>query len=137
MAPSPSPALDVDLSRLTLRTLTTCWLAQALLAAAIGLFLPIPVRPLLIDRGPCGQEEWRALLARYSELHLQDRLGQQRFSPVIQVSVFGERETSRPPAPGRLAENSSVGVREGARLMALQARLPGALVLSCDPTDSP
>lgn len=137
MAPSPTPTLDIDLSRLTLRALTTCWLAQALLAAVIGLLLPIPVRPLLIDRGTCGQNEWRALLARYSELHLQDRLGQQRFSPVIQVSVFGERETLRPPAPGRLAGNSSLGVREGARLRALQARLPGALVLSCDPTDSP
>lgn len=135
MAPSPTPGQDVDLSRLTLRTLATCWLAQALVAATIGLFLPIPVRPLLIDRGPCGQGEWRALLARYSELHRQDQLGQQRFSPVVQVSVFGERETSRPPAPGRLASSSSVGVREKSRLTALQARLPGALVLSCDSSD--
>lgn len=131
MAPSPRLALEADLRRLTLQTLAAGWLGQLLLAGLFSLWLPIPVRSLLIDRGACGPSQWQALLRRYADLHRADGLGQQRFSPVIQLSVFGERVTPRPPAPPRLALATPVGVRERARLSALRDRYPSALVLSC------
>lgn len=135
MAPSPPAALEADLRRLTLQTLPVCWLVQASLGALIGFALPIPVRPLLIDRSACGAGQWQALLGRYGALYWQDQLGQQRFSPVIQVSVLGERLSPRLPAPHRLASASPLGVREGVRLAALRERYPSALVLSCQTPD--
>lgn len=119
------------LHRLTLQTLASCWLAQALLAAFLHHWLPIPVRPLVVDRGGCTAARWADLLRHYSALHRQDRLGQQRFSPVIQVSVFGERRTARPPAPDQLGGEPVVGVREEGRLAEVRRRHPSALELSC------
>lgn len=129
---SPSRArLESDLRRLTLQTLAACWLTQAALAAVVRLALPIPERPLLIDRGGCATSQWQELLQRYSALQLQHQLGQQRFHPVIQASVFGERIAERLPSRERLAASPPVGVRELRRLAALRARYPSALVLSC------
>jgi hypothetical protein len=135
MAPSSPPALEADLRRLTLQTLAACWLAQVLLAGLFHQWLPIPVRPLLMDRGGCGAAQWRDLLRRYGDLHLQDRLGRERYSPVIETSVFGERFSLRPPDPQRLAAAPTVGVRERSRLAVLRDRYPKALVLSCQSTD--
>jgi hypothetical protein len=131
MAPSSRSLLTADLHRLTLQTLATCWLAQALLAALISQWLPIPVRPLVVDRGACTEARWQELLHRYSGLALQERLGQRRFSPVIQVSVFGEQFSARLPGLDAFSAVPPVGVREEARLSALRERYPSALVLSC------
>ena len=131
MAPSSRSLLAADLLRLTLQTLATCWLAQVLLAALISQWLPIPVRPLVVDRGACTETQWQELLHRYRGLALQERLGQRRFSPVIQVSVFGERLSARLPGLDPLAAAPPVGVREEAKLSALRKRYPSALVLSC------
>jgi hypothetical protein len=137
MAPSPPPALGIRLGRLTGQTLVTCWLAQGLWAAMVSLWLPIPVRPLLIDRSACDGAQWHHLLRRYADLHLQDQLGQQRFSPVIEVSVLGERLTPRLPPPRRLARVALVGVRAGPRLAALRDRYPSALLLACPAAAGP
>jgi hypothetical protein len=136
MVPSSHSVLEGELRRLTLQTLAACWLGQALLAALFSQWLPIPVRPLVIDRGGCGGAQWRQLLQRYSRLHLQDRLGRERFSPVVEASVFGERLSARPPDPRQLAAAPLVGVRAASRLTALRSRHPNALVLSCPGDDS-
>lgn len=131
MASPTRAALDADLRRLTLQTLAGCWLTQGLLAALIAWGLPIPVRPLVVDRGACTPRQWDKLLGRYSQLHLQDQLGVRRFRPVIQTSVFGERVSALAPAPDQLAADFPAGVRDGGRLAALLDRHPTALVLSC------
>jgi hypothetical protein len=136
MATSSRAALAADLRRLSLQTLAVCWLTQGLLAALIAQGLPIPVRPLVVDRGACTPGQWRELLRRYGHLHVQDRLGLRRFRPVIQTSVFGERLSPHPPAPEELAAARPVGVREEGRLAALADRYPAALVLSCASTVS-
>ena len=99
--------------------------------------MPIPARPLVLDRGACGAVEWQELVRRYRELLLQQRLGLRRFTPVIETSVFGERVTLDPPRPELLASAVPVGVRQGARLAALRDRYPSALVLSCRDTEPP
>lgn len=132
MAQSLPPALDAELRRLTLRTLAAGSLGQLLLAALLHQAFPLPVRPLLIDRGGCGLSQWQALLRRYGDLHQHDLLGQHRYSPVVQVSVFGERLTPSPPAPRFLGATPPVGVRDGRRMAALRARYPSALVLACE-----
>lgn len=131
MAHPPPQALRAQWIRLTGQTLAACWLVQGLLAAMITHALPIPQRPLVIDRGACSAAQWRDLLRRYSSLHLQDRLGQQRFSPVIQANALGERLTPHPPAPRQLATVALVGVQAGSRLAVLRDRYPSALLLSC------
>ncbi|MFN9547522.1 MAG: hypothetical protein ACK6AD_10730 [Cyanobacteriota bacterium] len=135
MASSAFPR--VALHRLTGQTLAACWLAQALLAVLFTQALPIPARPLVLDRGACGAVEWQELVRRYRELLLQQRLGLRRFTPVIETSVFGERVTLDPPRPELLASAVPVGVRQGARLAALRDRYPSALVLSCRDTEPP
>jgi hypothetical protein len=135
MVPPSHSVLEADLRRLTLQTLAGCWLLQALLAVVCHHWLPIPVRPLVIDRGDCGDAAWRALLERYGELHLRHQLGWERFSPVIETSVFGVRLSGRPPDPQELAAIPPVGVRATARLGALRARHPDAVVLSCPNPD--
>ncbi len=129
---SPSRArLDSALWRLTLQTLAACWLTQAALAVVVRVALPIPERPLLIDRGGCAPSQWQNLLQRYSALQLQDQLGQQRFRPVIQASVLGARFSEPMPSRERLAASPPVGVRETGQLAGLRGRYPSALVLSC------
>jgi hypothetical protein len=133
---SPSRAkLDDELRRLTPQTLAACWLTQAALAVVVRVALPIPERPLLIERGACATSQWQDLLQRYSALRLQDQLGRQRFRPVIQASVFGTRISDRMPSRERLEASPPVGAREPRRLRALRERYPSVLVLSC-PLDS-
>jgi len=133
---SPSRArLDSELWRLTLQTLAACWLTQAALAVVVRVALPIPERPLLIDRGACAPSQWQELLQRYSALQLQDQLGQQRFRPVIQASVLSARVSNPMPSREQVAASPPVGVRETRQLAALRDSYRSALVLSC-PLDS-
>ncbi|MFN7677329.1 MAG: hypothetical protein ACK5QW_01880 [Cyanobacteriota bacterium] len=135
MVPPSRSVLEADLRRLSLQTLAGCWLLQALLAVVCHQWLPIPVRPLVIDRGGCGDAAWRELLERYGDLHRRHHLGWERFSPVIETSVFGVRLSTGPPDPQRLAAIPPVGVPALARLGALRARHPNAVVLSCPKAD--
>jgi hypothetical protein len=60
-----------------------------LLAGVFGMTAPIPVRPLVIERRSCSESQQNAILARYQALVWRDRLGIERFRPVILYSVFG------------------------------------------------
>lgn len=125
MAPALSPP--------SIRLLLSCWLSQLLLAAVMGLLAPIPVRPLLIERRFCSEQQWAGMLQRYQLLVWRDRLGIERLQPVIQYSVFGERRDNALPPASTLALASAVGNGDPQEASSLRDRYPTALVLSCLP----
>jgi len=119
----------------SVRFLAAAWLAQLLLAGGMMLLDPIPHQPLLVERRACGAASWAALVERYGRLHRQHMLRQRQFSPVVEVSVFGELTTIEPPPPERFAKAAAVGELDGRRLEDLRRRYPTALVLRCDGVD--
>jgi hypothetical protein len=74
------------------------------------------------------------MLDRYRALVLRDRLGIERFRPVILYSVFGKQQSDGLPAASALGLASTAG--DGNRLeeMQLQDNHPTALVLRCQQT---
>lgn len=121
------------LSPQSTRLLLSCWLSQLLLAAVVGLLAPIPARPLLIERRHCSDQQSIAMLRRYEVLVWRDRLGIERFRPVIQFSVFGERRSDELPPAASLALSSAAGIGDSPEQASLRDRYPTALVLSCQP----
>ncbi|MEB3351823.1 MAG: hypothetical protein VKM01_05800 [Cyanobacteriota bacterium] len=115
-----------------MRFLAAAWLAQLLLAGGLTLVDPIPRQPLLVVRRACAEAPWAALVERYSRLHRQHLLRQRQFSPVVEVSVFGEVTSAEPPPPERFTRAAAVGELDGARLADLHRRFPRALVLRCE-----
>ena len=63
------------------------------------------MRPLLVDRSFCSEQQQQHLVDRYRKLLLKDQLSQQRLSPVIEANVLG---------------------------VGLKRQYPQALVLSCE-----
>ena len=123
--------------RLTLAALAAGWLGQGVLGLLLVQLAPVPERPLLIDRHRCDPAGWQALVARYSGLHRQHALQQQRFRPVLESSVFGVQHHRQPPDPRSLAAVAAVGEGDGAAPAALRRRFPTALVLTCGPPAAP
>ena len=123
--------MATTLSPLATRLLLGGWLCQLLLSAVIALVAPIPVRPLVMERRVCSDSQLNAMVDRYRALVLRDRLGIERFRPVILYSVFGKQQSDGLPTVSALALASTAG--EGNRLE--QAQLedlhPNALVLRC------
>ncbi|MFN6134110.1 MAG: hypothetical protein ACK46L_14610 [Synechococcaceae cyanobacterium] len=119
------------LSLQSTRLLLSCWVSQLLLAAVVGLVAPIPVRPLLIERRHCSEQQAAAMLQRYEQLVWRNRLGMERFRPVVQYSVFGERRSNELPSASSLALTSAVGSGDNEEQSSLRDRYPTALVLSC------
>jgi hypothetical protein len=119
-------------SEASLRFLAVAWLAQLLLAGVLTLLDPIPRQPLLVERRACEAGPWAALGERYRRLHRQHLLRQRQFSPVVEVSVFGEVTSAEPPPPEQLTRAAAVGELDRARLADLRHRFPTALVLRCD-----
>jgi hypothetical protein len=123
MAPSLSP--------LASRLLIGSWLSQLLLAGLIALVAPIPVRPLVIEKRFCSESQRNAMLARYQTLVLRDRLGIERFRPVILYSVFGKQQSDGLPAASSLDLDSTAGDGSRQEAAQLQDNHPMALVLRC------
>jgi hypothetical protein len=123
--------MATSLAPLASRLLIGGWLSQLLLAGGIALVAPIPVRPLVIERRFCSESQQEALLAHYRQLVLRDRLGIERFRPVILYSVFGKQQSDSLPAASALglASTAGDGNRQAAAL--LQDNHPTALVLRC------
>ena len=126
--------MATTLSPLASRLLIGGWLSQLLLAGVIALVAPIPVRPLVIEKRFCSESQRNAMLDRYRALVLRDRLGIERFRPVILYSVFGKQQSDGLPAASALGLASTAG--DGNRLeeMQLQDNHPTALVLRCQQT---
>ena len=126
--------MATTLSPLASRLLIGSWLSQWLLAGVIALVAPIPVRPLVIEKRFCSESQRNAMLDRYRTLVLHDRLGIERFRPVILYSVFGKQQSDGLPAASALGLASTAG--DGNRLeeMQLQDNHPTALVLRCQQT---
>jgi hypothetical protein len=126
--------MATTLSPLASRLLIGSWLSQWLLAGVIALVAPIPVRPLVIEKRFCSESQRNAMLDRYRMLMLRDRLGIERFRPVILYSVFGKQQSDGLPAASALGLASTAG--DGNRLeeMQLQDNHPTALVLRCQQT---
>jgi hypothetical protein len=123
--------MTTGLSALASRLLIGGWLSQLLLAGVIALVAPIPVRPLVIERRYCSESQQNALLARYQALVWRDRLGIERFRPVILYSVFGRQQSDGLPAASALGLASTAG--DGNQQVAAQVKddHPTALVLRC------
>ncbi|HBH72975.1 MAG TPA: hypothetical protein DDY43_05915 [Synechococcales bacterium UBA10510] len=119
------------LSPLASRLLLGSWLSQLLLAGLIALVAPIPVRPLVIERRFCSESQRNAMLARYQTLVLRDRLGIERFRPVIFYSVFGKQQSDGLPAASALGLASTAGDGNRQEEAQLQDNHPTALVLRC------
>ncbi|MFM9105017.1 MAG: hypothetical protein ACKOPS_28350, partial [Cyanobium sp.] len=119
------------LSLQSTRLLLSCWVSQLLLAVVVGLVTPIPVRPLLIEKRYCSEQQAAAMLRRYEQLVWRDRLGMERFRPVVHYSVFGERRSDELPSAASLALTSAVGGADDKQYSSLRHRYPSALVLSC------
>jgi len=81
------------LSPFPLTLLGACWIGQLALATLLSQLAPIPVRPLLVDRSFCNEEQRNHLVDRYHELLIKDQLGQQRLSPVIEVNVWASPDS--------------------------------------------
>jgi len=120
------------LSPFPLKLLGACWIGQLALATLLSQLAPIPVRPLLVDRSFCNEEQRNHLVDRYHELLIKDQLGQQRLSPVIEVNVFGVREHARAPSLEQFSSLATVGEGDGQQMASLRRQYPKALVLSCD-----
>ena len=71
------------------------------------------------------------MLARYRMLMLRDRLGIERFRPVILYSVFGKQQSDGLPAASALGLTSTAGDGNRQEEMQLQDNHPTALVLRC------
>jgi hypothetical protein len=123
--------MTTGLSALASRLLIGGWLSQLLLAGVIALVAPIPVRPLVIERRYCSESQQNALLARYQALVWRDRLGIERFRPMILYSVFGRQQSDGLPAASALGLASTAG--DGNQQVAAQVKddHPTALVLRC------
>ena len=123
--------MATSLSPLASRLLIGSWLSQLLLAGLIALVAPIPVRPLVIERRFCSESQRNAMLARYQTLVLRDRLGIERFRPVIFYSVFGKQQSDGLPAASALGLASTAGDGNRQEEAQLQDNHPTALVLRC------
>ena len=123
MAPTLSP--------LASRLLLGGWFSQLLLAGMITLVAPIPVRPLVIERRFCSESQQRSMLERYRALQLRDRLGIERFRPVIVYSVFGKQQSDGLPNASTLSLASMAGDGNRQEAVVLQDHHPTALVLRC------
>ena len=123
--------MATNLSALASRLLIGSWLSQLLLAGLIALVAPIPVRPLVIERRFCSESQRNAMLARYQTLVLRDRLGIERFRPVIFYSVFGKQQSDGLPAASALGLASTAGDGNRQEEAQLQDNHPTALVLRC------
>lgn len=123
--------MATSLSPLASRLLIGGWLSQLLLAGGITVLAPIPVHPLVIERRFCSESQQNALLNRYRQLLLRDRLGIERFRPVILYSVFGKQHHEALPDASALGLDSMAG--DGNRQQGAQLRdnHPTALVLRC------
>lgn len=120
-----------SLSPLASRLLLGGWLCQLLLAGVVALVAPIPVRPLVIERRFCSENQRNTMLDRYRLLVLHDRLGIERFRPVILSSVFGQELSDRLPNVHDLALESGAGNGDQQRAATLRDSHPNALVLRC------
>ena len=123
--------MATTLSPLASRLLIGSWLTQLLLAGLITLVAPIPVRPLVIEKRFCTESQQSAMLARYRMLVLRDRLGIERFRPVILYSVFGKQQSDGLPAASALGLASTAGDGNRQEAVRLQDNHPTALVLRC------
>jgi hypothetical protein len=123
--------MATTLSPLASRLLIGSWLSQLLLAGLITLVAPIPVRPLVIERRFCSESQQSAMLARYRMLVLRDRLGIERFRPVILYSVFGKHQSDGLPAASALGLASTAGDGNRQEAVRLQDNHPTALILRC------
>ena len=123
--------MATSLSPLASRLLIGSWLSQLLLAGLIALVAPIPVRPLVIERRFCSESQRNAMLDRYRILVLRDRLGIERFRPVILYSVFGKQQSDGLPAANALGLTGTAGDGNRQEEMKLQDNHPRALVLRC------
>ena len=126
--------MATTLSPLASRLLIGSWLSQWLLAGVIALVAPIPVRPLVIEKRFCSESQRNAMLDRYRQLVLRDRLGMERFRPVILYSVFGKQQSDGLPAASALGLASTAGDGNRQEEMQLQDNHPTALVLRCQQT---
>jgi hypothetical protein len=123
--------MATTLSPLASRLLIGGWLSQLLLAVVIALMAPIPVRTLVIERRFCSEGQRDAMLDSYRTLVLRDRLGIERFQPVILYSVFGKQQSDRLPTTSALDLASSAGDGDRQEAVRLQDNHPTALVLRC------
>jgi hypothetical protein len=123
--------MATPLSALASQLLIGGWLSQLLLAGVIAMVSPIPVRPLVIERRFCSESQRNAMLDRYRGLALRDRLGIERFRPVILYSVFGKQHSDGLPAASALGLASTAGDGNHQEAVQLQDRHPTALVLRC------
>ena len=123
--------MATTLSPLASRLLLGGWFSQLLLAGMITLVAPIPVRPLVIERRFCSESQQRSMLERYRALQLRDRLGIERFRPVIVYSVFGKQQSDGLPNASALSLASMAGDGSHREAVVLQDDHPTALVLRC------
>ena len=123
--------MATSLSPLASRLLIGSWFSQLLLAGLIALVAPIPARPLVIERRFCSESQQSAMLDRYRMLALRDRLGIERFRPVILYSVFGKQQSDGLPAASALGLASTAGDGSRQEAVRLQDNHPTALVLRC------
>lgn len=123
--------MATTLSPLASRLLLGGWFSQLLLAGMITLVAPIPVRPLVIERRFCSESQQRSMLERYRVLQLRDRLGIERFRPVIVYSVFGKQQSDGLPNASTLSLASMAGDGNHREAVVLQDDHPTALVLRC------
>ena len=130
-ADTPPPANLIDTGHLASRLLIGGWLSQFLLAGVIGMAAPIPVRPLVIERRYCNESQQNALMARYRALVWRDKLGIERFRPVILYSVFGRQQSNGLPAASALGLTSAAGDGNRQEAAQVQDNHPTALVLRC------
>jgi hypothetical protein len=112
--------------------LGACWITQLGLAALLSQLAPIPVRPLLVDRSFCSEQQGQQLLERYHDVLISHQLSQQRLSPVMEVNVFGVKVSSDPPSLAQFSRFASIGEAAGRQMASLRRQYPKALVLSCD-----
>jgi len=126
--------MATTLSPLASRLLIGGWLGQLLLAAVLALVAPTPVRPLVVERRFCSERQQNIMSDRYRALVLRDRLGIERFRPVILYSVFGKQQSDGLPAPSALGLANTVGDGDRQEAAQLQDSHPTALVLRCQET---
>ncbi len=124
--------IPAPLSPFSMAVLGACWITQLGLAALLSQLAPIPVRPLLVDRSFCSEQQGQQLLERYHDVLISHQLSQQRLSPVMEVNVFGVKVSSDPPSLAQFSSFASVGEAAGRQMSSLRRQYPKALVLSCD-----
>ena len=107
------------------------WLAQLVLGVAMAKLLPIPERPLVIERSGCGEAQWQALIGRYQHLLAQHQLGQRHWRPVVVFNALAEERHGSPPDPSNLIRGGSVGDRDPRQELQLRQNYPSALWLRC------